>query len=771
MAKNLKASLIVDLLGNISAKSRQWSQELGAFSRSGSASFNGLGNAVRRTGQNVDITGSRMSRTFTGMRSGIRAITSDFDRLQGSITGTLGRISNLYGMLAGGAAAYGFNKAFLRPASEMENYILRLNAINHGDTAKTEDVRKWAVQNAKETTWGLAGVMQEYASSRGFGMSDKEARNFITMLQDQGGYHGWSLADAQGASLQLKQMYSRGAIQAADANILTGYGINVYQLLAEKLKVDQKVLRDLGGKGKLGPDSIRLLFQVMAEQAKGAQKNAMNSWTGMTAMMGDVWDDFARDVMAKGPFDSLKNSLKGFLDYADEAKSSGLQEKLAAQTAGALNQGFEYARDAATGFYRAIQKVRETLQALRDAGYGDALDGIARGAQTAAKYLLYMYLATRALKLVRAVGGSALRLGATPLRWGISTASVLTSPFRKPQMTVPESTQGRGGRFLNFLTGVNPAVVQPVNVMNWPAGIMAGGIADVVSDGDRKRRRGRTSRGTGRGRPVMPVIPAPVMPQPASPTQGFFGRMMSRAGGLLSSVGNRLGLGRFSGLLRSPLTDDTRTGNISSGDTQARSRRKRGPGRGRDVNIPLSTSNAALQSASDSPGIFGRIMNRVGGLLSSAGNRPGLGRFTEFFRRAGGIAGRVGGGALWAGAMAAPVLLDRNSTATEKGEAVGALAGSIAGGALGAAAGPVGVAIGSTVGSYLGNYLGGWLTDAWQKLRGDTDNGSGKAAEQASARVELVAPDGWSARSIDINETSGSSLDVDVWNGGNYVRW
>ncbi|MGS8377563.1 tape measure protein [Escherichia coli] len=688
MAKNLKASLIVDLLGNISAKSRQWSQELGAFSRSGQSGLDGLGNAARRAGQETDLVGTRMQRMLAGVRGSIRSVTSDFDRLQGSITGTLGRISNLYGMLAGGAAAYGFNKAFLRPASEMENYILRLNAINHGDTSRTEDVRKWAVQNAKETTWGLAGVMQEYASSRGFGMSDKEARNFITMLQDQGGYHGWSLADAQGASLQLKQMYSRGAIQAADASILTGYGINVYQLLAEKLKVDQKVLRDLGSKGKLGPDSIRLLFQVMAEQAKGAQKNAMNSWTGMTAMMGDVWDDFARDVMAKGPFDSLKNSLKGFLDYADEAKSSGLQEKLAAQTAGALNQGFEYARDAATGFYRAIQKVRETLQALRDAGYGDTLDGIARGAQTAAKYLLYMYLATRALKLVRAVGGSALRLGATPLRWGMSTASVLTSPFRKPQTTVPETIPGRGGRFLNFLTGVNPAAIQPVNVMNWPAGAMAGGVSDVISGGEGKRQRGRTRRGPGRGRPVTSVVTVPATP-PASPPQGFFGRMMSRAGGLLSSAGNRLGMGRFSGL----------------------------------------------------------------------------------FRRAGGVAGRLGGGALWAGAMAAPVLLDDSASATNKGEAVGSLAGSIAGGALGAAAGPVGVAIGSTVGSYLGNYLGGWLTEAWQKLRGDTDNSGGKAAEQASARVELVAPDGWSARSIDINETSGSSLDVDVWNGGNYVHW
>ncbi|MDD0675360.1 tail tape measure protein, partial [Shigella sonnei] len=88
--------------------------------------------------------------------------------------------------------------------------------------------------------------------------------------------------------------------------------------------------------------------------------------------------------------------------------------------ASALNQGFEYARDAATGFYRAIQKVRETLQALRDAGYGDALDRIGQGAQTAAKYLMYMYLASRALKVLRFAGTGALRLGATPLRYGMA---------------------------------------------------------------------------------------------------------------------------------------------------------------------------------------------------------------------------------------------------------------------------------------------------------------------------------------------------------------
>ncbi len=76
----------------------------------------------------------------------------------------------------------------------------------------------------------------------------------------------------------------------ADANILATYGINAYRVLADRLGVDQKVVRKLGEKGLLGPDSIRLLFQTLAEQARGAQKDAMNSWSGLTAMMGDVWD-------------------------------------------------------------------------------------------------------------------------------------------------------------------------------------------------------------------------------------------------------------------------------------------------------------------------------------------------------------------------------------------------------------------------------------------------------------------------------------------------
>lgn len=91
------------------------------------------------------------------------------------------------------------------------------------------------------------------------------------------------------------------------------------------------------------------------------------------------------------------------------------------------------------------------------------------------------------------------------------------------------------------------------------------------------------------------------------------------------------------------------------------------------------TAGEQLAESAGKQGFFGRMMSRAGGLLSAAGNRMGLGRFAGLFRGA----GRLGGGALWAGAMAAPVLLDNSASAADKAGAMGSLAGSIAGGALG----------------------------------------------------------------------------------------
>ncbi|HEC9152313.1 TPA: tape measure protein [Salmonella enterica subsp. enterica serovar Javiana] len=701
--KNLKASLIVDLLGNISSKSRQWSQDLGAFSHAGQRGLGGVGTAVRRLGGDAEISSSRMRQAFRGVRSGVNAVSADLDRLKLSAEGAFGKLTHLYGLLTGGAAVYGFKKAFIDPAAAMENYTIRLNSINHGDKAKTEATKAWAIQNAKDTTWGLSGVMQEYASSRGFGMNDAQAKKFITMLQDQGGYHGWSLSDAQGASLQLKQMYARQSIQAQDANLLTGYGINVYQLLADKLGVNQKIIRDKGEHGLLGPESIRLLFQIMAEQAAGAQKNAMNSWTGLTSQMGDVWEQFSRRVMDAGTFAFLKTQISGILDLTQDARFNEIADDIGQ----GMLTAFTSAKDAVTWLVEKIKAARQALKQLRDDGYGKTLDNIASGAKTLAKYLLYVYAARTALRLAGAVGMGALRLGATPLRYTLATVGAVTSPFRKRRPVMPGELPGRGGRFMNFLSGVNPAAVQPVFVTNWPAGALAGaggngGNTLIEEGGSRKRRSGRTKKGPGKGRGISTVVTAGEELAESAAKKGLFGRMASRVGGWFGKI----------------------------------------------------------------PGL-----SKAGSLLSAAGSKLGLGKVAGWLGKGGKLLGRFGGGVFGAALLAAPTLLDSQASAHDKGAAVGSGVGAVVGGTLGTLAGPVGAAIGSTVGSYLGDYLGGWLTDAYQKITGGNDNGSGQAVQKAAARVELVAPAGWDKRSIDIDDSDMFGLDLNFYSGGNYVPY
>lgn len=146
------------------------------------------------------------------------------------------------------------------------------------------------------------------------------------------------------------------------------------------------------------------------------------------------------------------------------------------------------------------------------------------------------------------------------------------------------------------------------------------------------------------------------------------------------------------------------------------------------------TAGEQLAESAGKQGFFGRMMSRAGGLLTAAGNRMGLGRFAGLFRGA----GRLGGGALWAGAMAAPVLLDSSASAADKAGAVGSLAGSIAGGALGRLPVRSGLPLVPRWAA-ISVIIWGWLTQAWQKLRGGSDENGGQATAKTAARVELVA--------------------------------
>ncbi|EIE7706143.1 tape measure protein [Salmonella enterica] len=705
--KNLKASLIVDLLGNISTKSRQWSQDLGAFSHAGQRGLGGVGMAVRRLGGEAETSSSRMRQAFRGMRGGIHAVSADLDRLKLSAEGAFGKLTHLYGLLTGGAAVYGFKRLFLDPAAHMESFQTRITSLNHGDASATADTIKWAQKNTQQAPWSLNQILEEYSITRGYGMSDAESRRYVQMLEDQAGRHGWNRQQVEGASLQLREMFARGKLQGQDANQLSGYGINAYQVLAEKLHTTTGAVRKLGEEGKLGPETIRLLFQTLREQASGMAEKSMHTWAGMTMRMQSDWDQFALKVMNGGPFKFLEKQLSGVLDQIAVMQKDGQLDELANDIGQGMLTAFMSATEAVKWLVKQIKAARQALKQLRDDGYGRTLDNIASGAKTLAKYLLLVYAARTALRMAGAVGMGALRLGATPLRYTLATVGAVTSPFRKRRPVMPGELPGRGGRFMNFLSGVNPAAVQPVFVTNWPAGALAGGGSGggntLIEDGGsgKKRRNRRTKKGPGKGRGVSTVVTAGEELAESAAKKGLFGRMASRVGGWFGKI----------------------------------------------------------------PGL-----SKAGSLLSAAGSKLGLGKVTGWLGKGGKFLGRFGGGAFGAALLAAPTLLDSQATAHDKGAAVGSGIGAVAGGALGTFAGPVGTVIGSTVGSYLGEYLGGWLTDAYQKITGGNDNNN-PPPQKAEARVELVAPPGWDARSIDIDDSDPFGLDLNFYSGGNYVPY
>lgn len=646
--QRLRASIIIDLMGNIAQRSRQFAGNLSSMAHSGQTALRGL-------------------------RSSVIGVSNSIDRLGASATGTFRTLTA--GALGVAGMGYTANKLFISIASTRENQRIALNSLYKGDKEHADKMMQWAIQNAKDSTWGLTGVMQEFTSSKAFGMSDEQTKNFITMLQDQGALKGWDLNAAQGASMQLKQMFARQQITAADANLLTGYGINAYQTLAERFGKTQQQVRDQGNKGLLGPKSIHELFKALSEEAKGAQGNAMNSWTGLTAQMGDVWEDFADKLMNKGPFERLKGQLRDVLGWYDRVSApdaSGLSEldRITDQLAGNFNTAFNIIQRTARQTWRYLQAGKNALSWV---------DENIVSLKTLAKVIGGVWLANKAL-----------RAGAAIVR---PTWQAATSPCRAYRWWRGRNNGGSGPA--SSLPGItaNPSLIQHVFVTNWPVGGFGGG--DYIA-GDGKRKRGP---GRGRGRRV-PVVPSavPVALPPVAARTGLFSRMLGGAGRLVGGVGSMFtGAGRAAGNFLGS------AGRSVSGFIGAAGRTVANSAIGR-----VASKGMGALSWMGKAG--GRLFSRLGGpLLSAAAVAPVLlddnATLQDKSSAVGGTAGAWAGGAI--------------------GSLVGPL-GTVAGATLG-----------GVVGDYLGGFVAD-LYSKWNEPKDQTPPPEQKVSANASLRVELA---------------------------------
>ncbi|ECB5202199.1 hypothetical protein EYK00_15965 [Salmonella enterica subsp. enterica serovar Adelaide] len=648
--KRLKASVIIDLNGNLSRRSRQYSNQINALSRSGQSSLRALRMEVVRVSGAIDRMGSLSTRTFRMLSAGALGIAG---------------------------VGYTANKLFIGAAAQREQQIIAMNSLYHGDKVRAQAMMAWAKQNAKDTTWGLSGVLDEIRSSKGFGMTDEQTKQFITMLQDQGAMHGWDLPTAQGASLQLKQMFARQQITAADANLLTGYGINVYQALADATGTDVKKIRDLGTKGKLGLKSILTVFRTLSEQSKGAQASAMNSWDGMFAQMEANLLEFRIKVANSGPFEEIKNEMRRVLNWHDMADKSGELDALAENIGQKFLTTFRTVKIAAQELWRWLKPGKDALAWV---------DQNIVSLKKLAAVLVSVWLANKALRAGWAVAKPSWQVASYPFKTGRRMWRWMRNRKRgQAGLPVPDAMTSE-----TLLQGIG---IQRVFVINWPRGF--GGYG---SGGGRRGRSG------GRMAPLLPrqplllsgpqplALPPPGVPVTARPAP----LPLPGKSGLLSSLA-----GSAAGQLV--------TGTVGK----------------------LADAGRAVG------GWFSGIGNKLAGSAIGRVVTKGAGALGWMGKGAGRALSRLGGPVMGA-LQLAPVLMDEQASTHEKAGAIGSTAGAWLGGAVGSLAGPLGTVAGATLGSVAGEYLGGFVTDLYQKWTApDKEPQEQKVNAEASLRVEL----------------------------------
>lgn len=684
--KRLKASVIIDLNGNLSRRSRQYSNQINALSRSGQSSLRALRMEVVRVSGAIDRMGSLSTRTFRMLSAGALGIAG---------------------------VGYTANKLFIGAAAQREQQIIAMNSLYHGDKVRAQAMMAWAKQNAKDTTWGLSGVLDEIRSSKGFGMTDEQTKQFITMLQDQGAMHGWDLPTTQGASLQLKQMFARQQITAADANLLTGYGINVYQALADATGTDVKKIRDLGTKGKLGMKSILTVFRTLSEQSKGAQASAMNSWDGMFAQMEANLLEFRIKVANSGPFEEIKNEMRRVLNWHDMADKSGELDALAENIGQKFLTTFRTVKIAAQELWRWLKPGKDALAWV---------DQNIVSLKKLAAVLVSVWLANKALRAGWAVANPSWQVASYPFKTGRRMWRWMRNRKRgQAGLPVPDAMTSE-----TLLQGIG---IQRVFVINWPRGF--GGYG---SGGGRRGRSG------GRMAPLLPRQPLLLSgPQPLALPAPRPVLALPPPGVPVTARPAPLPLSGKSGLL-------SRLAGSAAGQ------------------LVTGTVGKLADAGRAAGGWFSGIGNKLAGSAIGRVVTKGAGALGWMGKGAGRALSRLGGPVMGA-LQLAPVLMDEQASTHEKAGAIGSTAGAWLGGAVGSLAGPLGTVAGATLGSVAGEYLGGFVTDLYQKWTAtDKEPQEQKVNAEASLRVELG--EGLRLTSSRVTE---DGMGLNIYAGDNYI--
>lgn len=311
--KSYPLSLVIKAVDQITAPLNRISARISAVTRP----IQQVSNSVRSMSEAAGVP--RLAESFRGVARAADDVGRAVDRTALRIIG-IG--------YAGKQAASLFNREFVATADLFERLDIQLEGLFGGDRRRSGGAMDFLKRITVETPFEMPDLAKSFRTMLGFGLDPMTGA--LQAIVDQTAKIGGTGEDLTGIAMQLGQAWSKGRLQAQDANILVERGVPVWAMLSravERVNRGQKVsigqLRKMSEDGQLGTKAISLLIQQMGIEGAGASKRMMKTWTGMISNLADQWTFFKVRVMRSGPFEALKGRVQSILDAIDRMTKSG----------------------------------------------------------------------------------------------------------------------------------------------------------------------------------------------------------------------------------------------------------------------------------------------------------------------------------------------------------------------------------------------------------------------------------------------------------------
>ncbi|MEA5092462.1 hypothetical protein SDC9_37475 [bioreactor metagenome] len=270
-------------------------------------------NTLNKVKSSLNSMGSGLS----GITSGLSAVTSGFgSAVQAGLGMALGQagIQGLASALeAAGDAFVGYNarmeqakigfETMLGSASGAETFIAQLSKM------------------AADTPFEFPQLQQAAQKFLAFGFSAKEIIPDLTAVGNAASGLGLGQEGIQRITLALGQMKAKGTVSGEELLQLAEAGIPAYQILAEKMNLTAKQVKNIGNEGISSDSAITALVQGMNERFPNMMQKQSETAIGVFSTIKDNASQIF-GALGQPLFDAISGPLKSLRDMSNSISDS-----------------------------------------------------------------------------------------------------------------------------------------------------------------------------------------------------------------------------------------------------------------------------------------------------------------------------------------------------------------------------------------------------------------------------------------------------------------